>query len=461
MFSTNTYATRRNKLKNQVSEGLLLFLGNEESGMNYTDNTYHFRQDSTFLYYFGLDKPGLAALIDVESGEEWIAGDEITIDDVIWAGPQPTLQEQAARVGVAKTLPKSALEAKIKGSLSAGRRVHFLPPYRPEHTLKINHWTDWALSDISQKASVEFIKAVIHQRSYKTEEEIVELDRAVNISGQMHVNAIRATRAGKYEYEIAGTVHGTARSGGGDLAYPIILSVDGQTLHNHYHGNRLESGRLVLGDFGAETATHYAGDITRTWPVDKTFTHRQKEIYQIVLDANMNVINALRPGITYLDCHNLAWRTVAEGLRALGLLQGDADEMVALGVPALFMPHGVGHMIGMDVHDMENLGENYIGYREGLERSNLLGLKSLRMAKELEAGFVMTIEPGIYFIPELIQLWESQGKFQEYIKYDRLQEYQGFGGVRIEDNYLITSDGAQLIGDPIPKTIAEIEALRS
>lgn len=461
MFSTNTYATRRNKLKTRISEGLLLFLGNEESGMNYIDNTYHFRQDSTFLYYFGLDKAGLAAIIDVESGEEWIVGDEITMDDVIWAGPQPTLQEQATRVGVVKTLPKSALEAKIKGSLSTGRTVHFLPPYRPEHTLKINHWTDWALADIPQKASVEFIRAVINQRSYKTDEEIIELDRAVNISGQMHVNAIRATHAGKYEYEIVGTVHGTARSGGGDLAYPIILSVDGQTLHNHYHGNRLKSGQLVLGDFGAETATHYAGDITRTWPVDKTFTQQQKEIYQIVLDANMNVINALRPGITYLDCHNLAWRTVAEGLKELGLLRGDTDEMVALGVPALFMPHGVGHMIGMDVHDMENLGENYIGYREGLERSDLLGLKSLRMAKDLEAGFVLTIEPGIYFIPELIQLWESQHKFQEYIRYDRLSEYQGFGGVRIEDNYLITTDGAQLIGDPIPKTIPEIEALRS
>ncbi|AEI51450.1 aminopeptidase P family protein [Runella slithyformis] len=461
MFSTNTYASRRNKLKTQVSEGLLLFLGNEESGMNYTDNTYHFRQDSTFLYYFGLDKAGLAAIIDVESGEEWIVGDEITIDDVIWAGPQPTLQEQAARVGVVKTLPKSALEAKIKGSLSAGRSVHFLPPYRPEHTLKINHWTDWALSDIPQKVSVEFVRAVINQRSYKTDEEIIELNRAVNISGQMHVNAIRATQAGKYEYEVVGTVHGTARSEGGDLAYPIILSVDGQTLHNHYHGNRLESGRLVLGDFGAETAMHYAGDITRTWPVDKTFTQQQKEIYQIVLEANINVINALRPGITYLDCHNLAWRTVVEGLKGLGLLEGDTDEMVALGVPALFMPHGLGHMIGMDVHDMENLGENYIGYRDGLERSKLLGLKSLRMAKELETGFVLTIEPGIYFIPELIQLWESQGKFQEYIQYDKLNPYRGFGGVRIEDNYLITKDGAQLIGDPIPKTIAEIEALRS
>ncbi|WP_428658841.1 aminopeptidase P family protein [Runella sp.] len=460
MFSTNTYASRRNKLKSQVSDGLLLFLGNEESGMNYTDNTYHFRQDSTFLYYFGLDKAGLAAIIDVESGEEWIVGDEITMDDVIWAGPQPTLEEQAARVGVVKILPKSELGAKIKDSLSTGRTVHFLPPYRPEHTIKLNEWTDRSLAEISQKASLEFIMAVINQRSYKTDEEIIEMDRAVNISGQMHINAIRATHAGKYEYEIAGTVHGTARSGGGDLAYPIILSVDGQTLHNHYHGNRLESGRLVLGDFGAETATHYAGDITRTWPVDKTFTHRQKEIYQIVLDANMNVINALRPGIKYLDCHLISWRTVTEGLKNMGLLEGETDEMVALGVPALFMPHGVGHMIGMDVHDMENLGENYIGYREGLERSKLLGLKSLRLAKELEAGFVLTIEPGIYFIPELIQLWEGQGKFQEYIKYDKLKEYYDFGGVRIEDNYLITTDGAKLIGDPIPKTIAEIEALR-
>lgn len=461
MFSTNTYASRRNKLKNQVSEGLLLFLGNEESGMNYTDNTYHFRQDSTFLYYFGLDKAGLAAIIDVESGEEWIVGNEITIDDVIWAGPQQTLQEQAARVGVAKILPITELKSKIKGSLSSGRAVHYLPPYRPEHTLKLHALTDWALADIPQKASLEFIMAVINQRCYKTDEEIVEMDKAVNISRQMHLNAIRATQAGKYEYEIAGTVHGTARSGGGDLAYPIILSVDGQTLHNHYHGNRLKSGRLVLGDFGAETATYYAGDITRTWPVDKTFTQPQKDIYQIVLDANMNVINALRPGITFLDCHLIAWRTITEGMKNMGFLEGDVDEMVALGVPALFMPHGVGHMIGMDVHDMENLGENYIGYREGLERSKLLGLKSLRLAKELEAGFALTVEPGIYFIPELIQLWESQGKFKEFVNYDALKSYYDFGGVRIEDNYLITEDGAQLLGEPIPKTIAEIEGLRS
>ncbi len=460
MFSTSVYASRRHKLKNQVSSGLLLFLGNEESGMNYTDNTYHFRQDSTFLYYFGLDKAGLAAVIDVESGEEWIVGDEITMDDVIWMGPQPSLSEQASRVGVAKILPKSALEAKIKGSLSTGRNVHFLPPYRPEHTFKLTEWTDWALAEIPQKASVELIMAVINQRSYKTDEEIIEMDKAVNISRQMHLNAIRATHPGKYEYEVVGTVHGTARSGGGDLAYPIILSMDGQTLHNHHHGNRLESGRLVLGDFGAETISHYAGDITRTWPVDKTFTQKQKEIYQIVLDANLNAINALRPGIKYLDCHLLAWHTIASGLKDLGLLTGDVDEMVELGVPGLFMPHGLGHMIGMDVHDMENLGEEYIGYREGMQRSKTLGLKSLRLAKELEAGFVLTVEPGLYFIPELIHLWESQGRFGEFINYEKLKAYEGFGGVRIEDNYLITTEGAKLIGDPIPKNIAEIEALR-
>jgi len=461
MFSKATYAGRRSHLKKQIDEGLLLFLGNEESGMNYTDNTYHFRQDSTFLYYFGLDKAGLAALIDVESGEEWIVGEEITVDDAIWAGPQPNLSEQAGRVGIAKTLSKSAFETKLKACLQAGQKVHFLPPYRPEHTFKIHYLTGLSLAEIPHKTSQVFIQAVINQRSYKTEEEIMELHSAVNISGQMHLNAIRATQAGKYEYEIAGIVHGTARSGGGDLAYPIILSMDGQTLHNHYHGNRLVGGRLVLGDFGAETATHYAGDITRTWPVDKTFTEQQKEVYQIVLDANMNVINALKPGIKYLDCHLLEWKTVAEGLKNLGILRGDVDEMVALGVPGLFMPHGLGHMMGMDVHDMENLGEDFIGYRDGLTRSSLLGLKSLRLAKELEAGFVLTVEPGLYFIPELIQLWESQGKFKEFINYDQLNYYSDFGGIRIEDNYLITNEGSQLLGDPIPKTITEIEGLRN
>lgn len=461
MFSSQTYIQRRAVLKNSLQGGLLLFLGNEETGMNYTDNTYHFRQDSTFLYYFGLDKVGLAAVIDLESGEEWIVGDEITMDDVIWAGPQPTLLAQALEVGVTQVLPKSALETKIKGSLSIGKSVHYLPPYRPEHTFKLHQLTGWALGEIPQKVSQAFVMAVINQRSYKTDEEIIEMDKAVDISAQMHLNAIKATQAGKYEYEIVGVVHGTARSGGGDLAYPIILSVNGQTLHNHYHGNRLTSGKLVLGDFGAEAVSHYAGDITRTWPVDRTFTQKQKEIYQIVLDANLNVIAALRPGITYLDCHLIAWRTVAEGLKDLGLLKGDIDEMLTLGVPALFMPHGVGHMIGLDVHDMENLGEDLIGYREGMTRSSLLGLKSLRLAKELEAGFVLTVEPGLYFIPELIQQWHSQGKFLEYVNYDALKDYFDFGGVRIEDNYLITHDGARLIGAPIPKTIAEIEALRA
>lgn len=461
MFSSQTYIQRRTVLKNSLQGGLLLFLGNEETGMNYTDNTYHFRQDSTFLYYFGLDKVGLAAIIDLESGEEWIVGDEITMDDVIWAGPQPTLLAQALEVGVTQVLPKSALETKIKGSLSIGKSVHYLPPYRPEHTFKLHQLTGWALGEIPRKVSQEFVMAVINQRSYKTDEEIIEMDKAVDISAQMHLNAIKATQAGKYEYEIVGVVHGTARSGGGDLAYPIILSVNGQTLHNHYHGNRLTSGKLVLGDFGAEAVSHYAGDITRTWPVDRTFTQRQKEIYQIVLEANLNVIAALRPGITYLDCHFIAWRTVAEGLKELGLLKGDIDEMLTLGVPALFMPHGVGHMIGLDVHDMENLGEDLIGYREGMTRSSLLGLKSLRLAKELEAGFVLTVEPGLYFIPELIQQWHSQGKFLEYVNYDALKDYFDFGGVRIEDNYLITHDGARLIGAPIPKTIAEIEALRA
>lgn len=460
MFSKDTYVGRRQQLKKTVSSGILLFLGNEEAGMNYADNTYHFRQDSTFLYYFGLNKVSLAALIDVESGEEWIVGNEITIDDVIWAGPQPTLQEQAERVGVAKVLPKSQLESVLKNHLAAGRTVHYLPTYRPEHTFKLHEWTGQSLQEIAQGASTEFIKAIVNQRSYKTAEEVIELNKAVNITAQMHLNAIRATKSGKYEYEIAGLVHGTALQGGGDLAYPIILSVDGQTLHNHYHGNRLSSGRLVLGDFGAETATHYAGDITRTWPVDKQFSERQKEIYQIVLDANLNAIAALQPGTKYLDCHLIAWKTIAEGLKALGLLQGDVDEMVALGVPGLFMPHGVGHMMGMDVHDMENLGEQHIGYRDGLSRSTLLGLKSLRLAKELEAGFVLTVEPGLYFIPELIDLWESQGKFRDFVNYDALKDYYDFGGVRIEDNYLITADGAQLLGNPIPKTISEIEALR-
>lgn len=457
MFSIQTYIERRNTLKRAVGSGLILIMGNEEAPMNYTDNTYRYRQDSNFLYYFGISLPNLAAIVDVDSGEEIIFGDEFTMDDIIWVGPQPTLAEQARKVGVYRTEPYGKLSEK----LAKAAQVHFTPPYRYENKFKLSQWLAIPVAQLKAKASETLIKAIVAQRSIKSAEEIVQLEEAVNITREMHLAAMRETQAGKKEYEIVAAIHAKALEFGGELAYPIIYSINGQTLHNHYHGNVMTEGKLALNDSGAENSMHYAGDITRTIPVSKKFTDKQKEIYNLVLQMQLSAINALKPGITYKEVHLLANKVLLQGLSELGLVNGDIDTMLTEGVQGLFMPHGLGHAIGLDVHDMEDLGENYVGYREGIERSTQLGLKSLRMAKELEAGHVITVEPGLYFIPELIDKWKAENKFTNFINYQALDKYRDFGGVRIEDNCLITPDGYQVLGKPIPKTVEEVEALRS
>ncbi|UTA69668.1 aminopeptidase P family protein [Emticicia sp. 21SJ11W-3] len=457
MFSTQTYIERRNTLKRSVGSGLILIMGNEEAPMNYHDNTYRYRQDSNFLYYFGISLPNLAAIIDVDSGEEIIYGDEFSMDDIIWVGPQPTLADQARRVGVYRT----DAYAKLAEKLSKAGKVHFTPPYRYENKFKLNSWLNIPVAQLKERASTDLIKAIVGQRSYKSAEEIVQMEEAVNITREMHLTAMRETRAGRKEFEIAALLHQKALEGGGDLAYPIIFSINGQTLHNHYHGNTMTEGKLALNDSGAENSMFYAGDITRTIPVSKTFTEQQKEIYNVVLQMQLKAIEALKPGVLFRDVHLLANQVLLEGLDALGIVKGDINEMLALGVQGLFMPHGLGHAIGLDVHDMEDLGENFVGYREGLERSTQLGLKSLRLAKELEAGFVVTVEPGLYFIPELIEKWKAENQFTGFVNYDRLEAYKDFGGVRIEDNCLITDTGYKVLGKPIPKTVEEVENLKN
>lgn len=460
MFSSNTYQSRRNRLKKDLKSGLLLFMGNQEVGMNYAGNTYHFRQDSNFLYFFGIDKPGLAAVIDIDANREIIFGDELSMEDIVWTGAMPTQKELAARVGVREVLPFRRLLPYVKKAKKAGQPVHFLPPYRHDNMLWLKEALNIPVPRQKSAASEAFIRAIVAQRAHKTAEEIVEMERAVNISGAMHVAAMKAAREGMLEAELAGLVEGMAVAGGGHLSYAVILSVNGQILHNHYHGNKLHKGRMVLGDFGAETAMHYAGDITRTFPVASKFTTKQREIYEIVLDAEVSAIASLRPGLTYKSVHLAAARRMAEGLKALGLMQGDLDAAVAQGAHALFFPHGLGHMIGLDVHDMEDLGENYVGYSDSVHRSAQFGAAYLRLARELEPGFVLTVEPGIYFIPQLIDQWRRQKKFTEFINYPALKKYRDFGGIRVEDNVLITDTGHGVLGDPIPKTVEEVEQLR-
>jgi len=460
MFTKETYQKRRELLKSTVKSGVLLFLGNDECGMNYADNTYHYRQDSTFLYFFGSDYAGLNAIIDIDENKEIIFGDELSIDHIVWMGTQPTIKEKSEAVGIYETAPSGELQDYLSKASSKGRKIHYLPPYRPEHQVKLLNWLNIHPNQAVKNSSAEFVQAVVNQRNYKSEEEIIQIEEAVNITADMHLTAMRMAKPGMKESEIAAAVQEVAIRAGGQLSFPTIATINGQTLHNHYHGNTIKSGDMVLIDCGAENGMHYAGDMSSTFPVSKTFTERQREIYQIALNAHEAAIAELRPGVRFKDVHLKACKTIAEGMKQMGFMKGDMDEAVQQGAHALFFQCGLGHMMGLDVHDMENLGEVYVGYN-GEAKSTQFGLKSLRLGRELEPGFVLTIEPGIYFIPELIDRWKAEKKFTDFINYDKVEQYKDFGGLRNEEDFLITNDGARLLGKPIPKTIDDVESQRS
>ncbi|HFA50806.1 MAG TPA: aminopeptidase P family protein [Bacteroidetes bacterium] len=460
MFSKETYKNRRTRLRQQVGSGIILILGNNEVGMNYKGNGYHFRQDSNFLYFFGISQPGIAGLIDIEEGREIIFGDELTMEDIVWMGKKPTLSDRAAKVGIENTFPFKELLDYMKKAAIAKRPVHFTPPYRHDNMILLNQLTGIKIGKLQGKASTDLIKAIVAQRSIKSEEEVAEMENAVNITRAMHVAVMKAAAPGKRESELAGIAQGIATGMGNGTSYPIILTKNGQVLHNHDHSNILKTGQLILGDFGAENRNFYAGDITRTVPVAKTFSERQRDIYKLVLKAETECIAMLKPGLAYQAVHMEASRIIAEGLKEMGLMKGDTDEAVEQGAHALFFPHGLGHMIGLDVHDMEDLGEDFVGYSDEVKRSKLFGTAYLRLGRHLEPGFVLTVEPGIYFIPQLMDQWQAEGKFTDFIDYDELDNWRSFGGVRIEDNVLITEDSHRILGKPIPKTVEEVEALR-
>jgi Xaa-Pro aminopeptidase len=459
MFSKETYRRRRAELQSRIDGGLLLFLGNGESPMNYADNCFPFRQDSSFLYYFGLDQPDLAAVIDVDEGATVIFGDELTIDHIVWMGDLPTVAERAEMVGVADTRPRAALSEVVKAAVAAGRPVRFLPPYRTDNALLLHELLGVPMREAADRASLDFIRAVVDQRAVKSDEEIVELDRAVDISVEMHIAAMRMARPGMLESEIAAEVERVAVAAGGRISFPVIATIHGETLHNHFHGNTLSEGDLFLLDAGAETAMGYAGDLSSTFPVSPTFSERQRTIYEIQLVAYDAAVTMLAPGVANRDVHFTAARVIAEGMKDLGLMKGDIDDALEAGAHAMFFPCGVGHMMGLDVHDMEDLGEVHVGYG-GEAKSTQFGLKSLRLGRELEPGFVITIEPGVYFVPQLMDLWRSQNHCADFLDFDALDQWRDFGGIRNEEDYIITADGARRLGKPKPLRIDEIEALR-
>ena len=457
MFAKEVYSERRNRLKKEINKGVALFMANHEAAFNYPANTYSYRQDSHFSYFFGLNHPGFAGLIDFESGKDILFGDNVEIDDIIWMGPQPSVEDQAAKVGITETYASEKLAHYISKALEQGRKVHFLPPYRGAMMIALGQLLGINPSEVKAHASVELIKAVVKLKEIKDAIEIAEIEKAIDVAYLMHTTGMKMAKPGITEQEIAGTIEGIALAHGGPVSFPIILSVDGQTLHNHNHHNVLKEGRMMVIDAGTETQTLYASDITRTVPVGGKFNQRQKEVYEIVLKANMDSIAAIKPGVEYREMHLLAAKVITQGLTSLGLMKGNADDAVAAGAHTLFFPHGLGHMMGMDVHDLEGLGENYVGYDEQTKRSTQFGTAYLRLGKKLKPGFVLTDEPGIYFIPALIDKFRAEGLFKDFINYDKVETYKDFGGIRIEDDILVTDTGYRVLGKPIPKTVAEVE----
>ena len=445
-INKGTYIKRRACLKKDVGSGLLLFLGNDEVGMNYADNTYRFRQDSTFLYFFGLDYPALAAIIDIDADKEIVFGNELTIDDIVWTGIQPSLRDKCEPAGISEVLPMNELKNYIDKARSKSQPIHFLPPYRGDH--KVWLWELIGVEPAAQadKASVPFIKAIVSQRNYKDDEEIQLIEESVDLSTEMHLAAYRAVRPGIHESEVAAAVEEVACRHGNALAFPTIATVQGQVLHNHGFIHQLNEGDIFLLDAGAETM-----------PVGEKFTDRQAEIYNIHLRSFYAAVDKLQLGVPFREAHIAAATEIARGMKELGLMKGDPAEAAECGAYALFFPCGLGHMVGLDVHNMENLGEQYVGYAEGQVKSKQFGFKSLRLARPLEKGFVFTVEPGIYFIPELMDKWEAEGQFRDFICYDKLKPWRNFTGLRNELNYAMTDKGARLLGTiKKPMTIEEV-----
>ena len=448
MFAKEVYVNRRRTLLAKMREagesGVILLVGNAEAPAQYRDNCYKWRQDSTWLYYMGLDDPMYAAILDIDSGEEVIFADDVEIGDIIWMGPQPTVRSKAERVGVAKSAPYAEVDKAVKAARKAGRTVHYIAPSRYFNKLRLMEMMGRARIDLG--VSETLTKAIISMRLIKEPVEIAAIDAACDLGFKMHSVARDSIRLGIVEQEIVGKMEGVALAEGWGVSFPTILTQHGETLHNHIHDKVIEPGKLMVIDAGVESNEHYASDFTRTYPTSGKFTPKQREVYQIVCDCNELAFSLVKPGITYREVHLATARKMLEGLSALGLVHGDLDEMVALGIAGLFQPHGLGHNMGLDVHDMEDLNENWVGYDPDQQRAKQLGLGSLRMARRLQPGHVITDEPGIYFIPALIGQWKREGTGKGFVNFDKLESYYDFGGIRLEDDVLVTEDGARRLG---------------
>jgi Xaa-Pro aminopeptidase len=455
-MDANTFVGRRRALREAVPDGAILILGNDEAPRNYVDNPYPFRQDSHFLYYAGVSHPGLALML-APDGRAVLFGQPEHPDDLVWHGPHPSLADYAADAGIEDTAALADLGPPLAGLRAAGVPVHYLPPYRDERRMRLAGLLGCDPRGADAGVSDQLVRAVVAQRSVKTDDEIAEIEAALDVTAAMYRSAMSLARPGRTEAEIAAAIHNVALAHDRQQAFTPIVSVRGEVLHNHSYGNRLADGDLLVIDSGAESPRWYASDITRTLPVSGSFSSLQRGVYDVVLAAHNAAIEATAPGRSNRELHLLAARSIAAGLGDLGLMRGDPDEAVAAGAHALFFVHGLGHMMGQDVHDMEDLGD-IVGYPDGESRSPQFGLSFLRLAKTLESGFVITVEPGVYFIPALIDRWRAEKRHADFIDYDRVQEYVGFGGIRIEDDVLVTDTGHRVLGPGIPKAAGDVEA---
>lgn len=466
MFSKDVYARRRQTLVAKMADsaaegkrGIALFIGNTEAPAQYKDNCYKFRQDSTWLYFFGIDQPLYAAIIDLDNGNETVFANDVEIGDIIWMGPQPSVASVAASVGVEKSVPYTDLNAAVAKVLAEGRPVHFVKPSRYYNTMKIASLLGCGTDEVAGRFSLALTKAIISMRLVKEDCEIEVIDDACDLGYEMHTVARNSIVPGIIEQEIVGKMDGVTLSKGWGVSFPTILTQHGETLHNHLHDKIIEPGKLMVIDAGAESNVHYASDFTRTYPTSGKFTAKQREIYQIVCDCNECAFSMTRPGISYREVHLKTMHLMLEELRALDIVRGNVQDMVEAGIAGLFMPHGLGHNMGLDVHDMEDYGENYVGYDDDQSRSPQLGLGSLRMARKLVPGNVITDEPGIYFIPALIEKWKSEKTDQGFVNYSKLESYYDFGGIRLEDDVLVTADGARRLGkERLPISPDDVEA---
>lgn len=461
LFDKTTYVERRKLLKQRIGSGLILLMGNNDSPANYPNNVYRFRQDSSFLYYFGLHREGLAGVIDVDNNQEYLVGNDIDIDDIVWFGSVDSVADMAQSCGVAKTMPMSALSDFVQKAKANGQRIHFLPPYRHDTMIQLMDMLGIHPSQQRAAASLELIKAVVDQRAVKSAGEVVEIERACAIGYEMHTMAMKMCREGVTEQEIAGRIEGIASSYGCKASFPSIVTMHGEIMHGYPSPRPLEAGRLLLVDAGAETNENYCSDNTRTTPISGAFTQQQREIYSIVEECHDYALTLAAPGVKWWDVHFGVCRLMSERLKELGLMKGDVDAAVRAGAHAMFMPHGLGHMMGMDVHDMEGLGQTYVGFDDEVQPNlEQFGTNCLRCGRRLQEGFVMTDEPGIYFIPALIDDWRSKGHCAEFLNFDLLEKYKDFGGIRIEDDLLITADGCRVLGEKqIPYHLSEIQNL--